>query len=133
MYRNALEDDFRIRLAKLRTIVHFHDRGVLLGVVFSVVPIPPVALVGLIIGLFNLRLLARRMLPESERQLVRFSLMAALISFVTGTALFAAIGWVVVHTLSVKLPAVLGWLQDLVTRSWHRPLRLAPARGMQDI
>lgn len=133
MYRNALKDDFRVGLANLNTIMYGHDRGVLLGFIFSVVPIPPVALVGIVLGLLNLRLLARGTLPESERYLVRLSLVAALISFVAGAALFAAIGWLVVHALSAKLPAALDWLQQLANGSWLKPGRLAPGRGLQEI
>lgn len=133
MYRNVLEDDFRGKFAKLKSRLHGHDRGVLLGLVFSLVPIPPVALAGLVIGLLNHRLLTRGRLPESERQLVLFSLGAALVSFVVGAALFAAIGWLVLSVLSMKLPAVLSWLQDLANGSWPRPSRMVPGRGVQDI
>ncbi|MDP9097333.1 MAG: hypothetical protein M3N26_12405 [Pseudomonadota bacterium] len=113
--------------------MHDHDRGVLLGVVFSIVPIPPVALTGLIISLFNLRLLARGALPPSERRLIHLSIIAATVSFVVGAALFAAIGWIVLHALSIKLPAVWSWIHDLTPGLSPQPGRSTPGYGVRSI
>ena len=133
MYRNALDHDIRVKLARLRTRFRSHDRGVLLGLVFSIVPIPPVAFVGLVIGLLNLRLLSRDALPPGERRLVRLSIAASVVSLVVGTALFVAVGWLVLHSVSTHFPALLERLQDFLGSLSPRSGPRAPGRGVQSI
>jgi hypothetical protein len=53
------------------------------------VPVPPVALIGIAVDAVNLRLVARGRLAASERRLVRISLILGLTSFVLGAVLFA--------------------------------------------
>lgn len=111
MHGSAIEHEAREWIARLRVEIRTRDRGVLLGLLLSLVPVPPVALMGIAIDAVNLRLLARGRLAASERRLVRISLILGLASFVLGVVLFAGFAHLVAQG------AVAG--TGLIGQIWH--------------
>jgi hypothetical protein len=111
MYGSAIEHETREWIARLRIEIRTRDRGVLLGLFLSVVPVPPVALMGIAVDTMNLRLLARGRLAARERRLVRNSLILGLVSFALGVVLFAGFAHLVAHGVVVAV--------DLIGHVWH--------------
>jgi len=111
MHGSAIEHEAREWIARLRVELRTRDRGVLLGLLLSVVPIPPVALMGIVIDALNLRLLTRGRLAASERRLVRFSLILGLASFALGIALFAGFEHLIMQGV--------GTGAGLIEQVWH--------------
>ncbi len=85
MYRSAIEEEIRFRASLVGAVLRGRDRGVFLGLLLSVVPIPPVALVGIAVNLLNLRLLASGRLPVTDRRLIRMSLAISLVNLAVCT------------------------------------------------
>src|SRR5579859_7641187 len=97
MYGSAIEQEARERVARLRIELRTRDRGVLLGLLLSVVPVPPVALMGIAVDTINLRLVARGRLDVRERRLVCISLTLGVVSLALSIVLFAGFAHLAAH------------------------------------
>ena len=124
MYRSAIEDELKLWALSLSGWVRDRDRGVLLGLLFCAVPIPPITLVGIAIGLWNLRLIARGRLAVRERRLVWTALTIGLLCLILGMTVFvflATLAWRMRHDGAEAVWAigtVLRWLLERVLGSF---------------
>ena len=85
--KSAIEQEIIGLLVRFRYWLRSHDRGVILGLIFSIPPIPPVPLIGLSLSLFNYVLWKKGKLGSHEITLIRTSLLISLISFCLAFAL----------------------------------------------
>lgn len=119
MSESAFERSLYEGVSSLRAFVQRHDRFVLMGFVFSLLPLPPACFLGFVIGLINTWLLCIARLPLQERKLVLLGLflsvvnsLLALTMIVWGYQYFSGLGegeW--------TLAGVSQWVFN-VLRSW---------------
>lgn len=80
MAGSVLEQELMRKLSNLQTSVRAHDRGVLIGFLFSLLPIFPLAFVGLGIGLLNLSMRHSGKINEFDFVMVRRGLIFGVIN-----------------------------------------------------
>lgn len=100
MNESAIEKELRGWLVSFRFELSGHDRGVLLGLVLSCVPMQPMCGLGLLISLWNLKLWRNRKLELHEGKLIHVAVICALITNVVST-------WVIYKAAST-LPVIGG-------------------------
>ena len=71
MQQSAIEKEFLNAIKCLRSWIRGHDRGVIIGLMMSIIPIPPITVAGLILGFANLVLLKAGKLDPCERKVIR--------------------------------------------------------------
>ncbi len=125
MSRSVLEDEIGRRISATRANLAAHDRGVVLGFLLSLVPIFPVPLVGLALGLFHARAHRAGKLSDFDFRLSQRGLLLAAVNIVLSALLVvivvqvagstdwgSALSYVPRHVL-----AMLRWLLQLSTPS----------------
>lgn len=78
MSHSALEIELLSLLHNLHAWLKKHDRGVLVGVLLSLIPFPPILALALLIGFFNYFLLSKSKLDVSEKRLISIGLLIAI-------------------------------------------------------
>ena len=122
---SVLESTVRQSLYAARRTLLSHDRGVLLGILLSLVPIPPLPVFGLIINLANWTFLRSGRLPQSERGAVRLGLLLAIVNSVIVTVLVTilvrwagSVQWTnVLASLPHALTSLLPWANSSMPSS----------------
>jgi len=102
MGRSVLEQEFARKTANLAARMRAHDRGVLLGVAFSLLPVFPLAFLGLAIGMFNRAMHRAGRLSDYDDALARRGVMLALVNCVLSVVLLVFL---------VRIAAGLEWHQ----------------------
>lgn len=123
MSRSVLKDEIGRRLAATRVSLAAHDRGVVLGFLLSLVPIFPVPLVGLALGLFHARAHRAGKLSDFDHRLSQRGLLLAAVNTVLSTLLILLVVHVAGSTdwsstltfVPRRVMAVLRWLLQLST------------------
>ena len=123
MRKSALEMAALNGLVGLRSVLSTYDRAVLLGFVFSLLPVLPVALCGVLLGSMNYLLWRRGKLEVFEGALIKKGLLLGLINLCLSVLLLKLLLSVLVEVpwqiyanwLSEKLNDVLYWLDQLRT------------------
>lgn len=115
MTQSALESFVLGKMQSLRHGITRHDRGVLLGLMLSLVPIFPAPLFGLAIALFNRRFVRQGSISNDETTMIHVSIYIAIIN----SALAAALLWWVVHLLAgVNPKSIFSHLQFFPLALW---------------
>ena len=70
MHHSAIELEILSMIKRFKSWRNGHDRGVVLGLMLSCIPFPPISILGLLVGLFNLLLIQNAKLSSFEKQLV---------------------------------------------------------------
>jgi len=79
MTQSAIERELLGFVQSIGAWVRRHDRGVVIGITLSVIPVPIVSFAGLLVGLFNLTLLKSGKLDKSETQGIATGIVLSLI------------------------------------------------------
>jgi hypothetical protein len=121
--QSALEKEIVQLLIQFRSRLASHDRGVLIGLLFAIPPIPPVPLLGLFISLFNYWLWKQHKLEAHEIGLIRWALVLSVIS----SALAVCLIFLIIHVASMAgsndiIPAII----DIVKGYFHRLMGWLP-------
>lgn len=125
MSESAFERSLAEGIFALRGSIRRHDRFVVMGLVFSLVPLPPACFVGLLLSVVNAWLLWSGRLGRQEMRLVLLSLVLSVVSSALAAALIV---WGYRYFLGLEvgglaLPGyIMEWLQG-VLRSWSTWLR----------
>ena len=82
MTQSAIERFLFLKAKGLRFFWIGRDRGVLIGLLFSAIPLPPAFLLGWLVDLIHLHLLRTRRLSAREKPLVLISTVLALLNTV---------------------------------------------------
>lgn len=114
---NALQQELLKRLEQLRARIALHDRGVLLGVALSVVPVFPVPVFGLLIGMVNRALHRGGKLSSFDYALVKVGLVLAVVT--TSFAILTAV-WIL---QLVQVSEIREFLSELMPRVTELLLR----------
>jgi len=119
MTSSALEREFQHGLIRLRDFFKSHDRGVLLGLIFGCIPLPPLALIGFFISLLNLWLWKNHKLNYDEIRIIRPALMIATLNILLGIlvshfVLTAVFGMDWLHLLKQWQ----SWITDMLYSLW---------------
>ncbi|MFO1287710.1 MAG: hypothetical protein U1F25_18710 [Rubrivivax sp.] len=91
MTRSVLESSLALASSRWRERLARHDRGVLLGFLLSLVPILPVPLVGLGLGLFHIKAHRDGRLSDFDHALARRGVFTALATCALGLLLAAVV------------------------------------------
>lgn len=78
--QSAFEKETLLLLERFRGWLTSHDRVVLLGLLFSIPPLPPLPIVGLFLSLINYRLWKQHKLEAAEIGLIRLALFFSILS-----------------------------------------------------
>lgn len=108
--QSAFEKETLLLLERLRGWLASHDRVVLLGLLFSIPPLPPLPMVGFLLSLINYRLWKQHKLDAGEIGLIRLALIISTLS----SAVAVGLVFLVVNFLN-------GTLSDgpeIVSRLW---------------
>ena len=108
--QSAFEKETLLLLERLRGWLASHDRVVLLGLLFSIPPLPPLPMVGFFLSLINYRLWKQHKLDAGEIGLIRLALIISTLS----SAVAVGLVFLVVNFLN-------GTLSDgpeIVSRLW---------------
>lgn len=109
--KSAFEKEIFSALIRFRYWLQAHDRGVIIGLILAIPPIPPVPLLGLGLSLFNYVLWKRNRLGNHEISLIRIALLVSLIS----TTLAATLVYVVADFIfSPATNSIVGDIATLV-------------------
>lgn len=128
--KSAFEKEIVSLLIRFRYWLQTHDRGVILGLILSIPPIPPVPLLGLGLSLFNYVLWKRHRLDDHEIPLIRIALCISLVS----TTLAAALVYGVVSVIvSPTTNAVLGDLATHVIEKLHTLFQFFSSRNRVEV
>lgn len=119
MTSSALEREFQHGMIRLRGFFKSHDRGVLLGLIFGCIPLPPLTLIGFFISLFNLWLWKNNKLNYDEIKIIRPALMIATLNILLSILLLhfvlaAVFGMDWLHLLE-RWQA---WIRDTLYSLW---------------
>lgn len=113
MAESALEKALSSGLSGAGDWIRNHDRFVVIGLLFSLLPLPPACFVGLLIGLANAVLLKTGALDAREAGIVKAACWLALVnSVLAGLAMW----WVSNHVHSVADLAGLPFVPDFIAR-----------------
>jgi len=100
MQKSALEVELTRKIEEFRAGLRHHDRAVLLGLIFSGIPLLPVTVIGLFISAMNYWLYRTGKLDIFERKMIVSGLWLGFINMVLGIAVtyyaavrFGAINW----------------------------------------
>ena len=123
MRKSALEMAALNGLVGVRSVLSTYDRAVLLGFVFSLLPVLPVALCGVLLGAMNYLLWRRGKLEVFEGGLIKKGLLLGLINLCLSVFLLKLLLGVLVEVpwqiyanwLNEKLNGVFYWLYQLRT------------------
>lgn len=88
MTKSVLEQELTRKLYALRGGMAKHDRAVLLGFIFSLVPLFPVALLGFVVSAFNYSLYKSGKLELGEKNMIVAGMLVGAINAALGGALF---------------------------------------------
>lgn len=110
MRRSLLEDEIRRCIDSTRVNLAAHDRGVVLGFMLSLVPLFPVPLVGLAIGLFHARAYRAGKLSDFDNRLSQRGILLASINIVLSALLMVAV---------VQLVGSTDWISTLTYLPRH--------------
>ena len=128
--KSAIEKEIVSLLIRFRYWLQTHDRGVILGLILSIPPIPPVPLLGLGLSLFNYVLWKRHRLGDQEIPLIRIALCISLVS----TTLAAALVYGVISVIaSPTTNAVLGDLVAHVIEKLHTLFQFFSSRDRVEV
>lgn len=94
--QSAFEKEILQLLYRFRAWLASHDRGVLISLILSTPPIPPVPFAGFLLALFNYRLWKQHKLERHEIGLIRLALALSVVSSATAVGLI----FLVIHLLS---------------------------------
>lgn len=125
MSESAFERSLAEVIFALRESIRRHDRFVVMGLVFSLLPLPPACFVGLLLSVINAWLLGSGRLGRQEMKLVRLSLVFSIVNSVLAAALII---WGYRYFTGLEIGAftlpgyIMDWLQG-VLRSWPSWLR----------
>lgn len=86
--QSALEKEILDFLATLKQRLKQRDRGVVMGLLLAIVPIPPAPMIGLLIAIMNMLLLKHGRIPEENSGWIKASLVFSVIN-ITILILFA--------------------------------------------
>ena len=122
MKNNALEKEVIQLLHTLKSNLSYHDRGVILGLIFSCIPLFPISLFGLLISLLNLYLFKKNKLELGELKLIKLAILIGVINSIFSLLLFvyiyslvSNINWgSLIEAGKHKLVYIYGYLQDLI-------------------
>lgn len=78
--QSAFEKETLLLLERFRGWLGSHDRVVLLGLLFSIPPLPPLPIVGFFLSLVNYRLWKQHKLEADEIVLIRLALFFSILS-----------------------------------------------------
>jgi len=84
MQPSAIEKEFTRIIFGLRTWLRRHDRAVIIGLMMSIIPLPPVTVAGILLGLANLMLLKTGKLDRSEKKIIRNGLVFGVLILLLG-------------------------------------------------
>jgi hypothetical protein len=132
MAGSALEQAFMNALTSLGQWVRGHDRFVVIGLLFSLLPLPPACFAGLLIALLNAWLLHTGALPDREAKPVRWSILLGALN--SAVVVFAMV-WISTHAHDmerlVNLPFVPEALNSLLNHlaDYFRWLFQSPTSG----
>lgn len=100
MQKSVLEQELARKFEAMRADWRRHDRAVLLGFIFSAIPLLPISVVGLFLSLMNFWLYRNGKLEISERRMIVSGIWISLINIAIGIAVtyyastrFGAINW----------------------------------------
>jgi ethanolamine transporter EutH len=111
MAGSALEQAAINALASLGNWVREHDRFVVIGLLFSMFPLPPACFAGLLIAILNTWLLNTGALPQREAKAVRWSLLLGMLN----SALVAyGMVWISTHANGMDKLVNLPFMPDIV-------------------
>lgn len=123
MTTSAIERELQNGFIRLRGFFKSHDRGVVLGLIFSCIPLPPLALIGFFISLLNLWIWKNHKLNYDEIKIIRPALMIAALNILLGTlilyfvlATFFGTDWL--HLIKQWHSWITGALYSLWPFSW---------------
>jgi len=105
---SALEQELRRLFGRLRANLVGHDRGVLFGFLLCLVPVPPVALIGIAISAFNYKLWKDHKLDLGEGPAIKRALGIGLIVL----GLSSAFWYYIIFATLDELPAALRLLRE---------------------
>jgi hypothetical protein len=101
---SAIERVLHERMVWLREELPRHDRAVIAGLALSLVPIPPVAFAGLLLGVANCVLTKRGRIDRRDMRLAQLSVACGLIMTLVTTALAVMLVRAVFHSLAEFTP-----------------------------
>lgn len=127
--QSAFEKETLLLLQRLKGWLASHDRVVLLGLLFSIPPLPPLPIVGFFLSLINYRLWKQHKLDAGEIVLIRLALIFSILS----SAIAIGLVMLVVNFLNNSVAEgreVIPWLWDGLRHLFqstkdHLPLRQA--------
>jgi hypothetical protein len=133
MNGSAIENELRYRAAAFGRALREHDRGVVIGLILSIVPIPPVAVTAIVINAINSHLLARGRLALRERRLIHVSLILSVANLLLSGFLFAGLALLAVHSIAA-IVAIIWHAVSSVPGIWldHGPRTLSTS-GIQTL
>lgn len=104
MQRSVLEQEVARKVQFLRIGMQTHDRAVLVGFIFSVIPILPISILGFLIGLLNFWLYCAKKLEPQERRMILGGLWLASLNIFLGLAVsyyalthFGSLDWQAIY------------------------------------
>ncbi len=98
MQKSVLEQELARKFEKLRSDMRHHDRAVLLGFIFSIIPLLPVSIIGFGICLMNYWLYRSGKLDIFERRMITIGIWFGLFNVMVGI--------VVTYYASIKFGAI---------------------------
>lgn len=100
MHKSVLEQELARKFETFRSDLRHHDRAVLLGFIFSVIPLLPISIIGIFLSLMNFWLYQSGKLEISERRMIVIGIWIGLINIAVGVAVtyyaatkFGSINW----------------------------------------
>ena len=87
MEPSALEKELLNSLLNFRSWLRGHDRGVIIGCAISCIPLPPITLIGLIVGYANHIFLKNGKLDNYEKRLIKIGIVIGIVNLVIGLGL----------------------------------------------
>jgi hypothetical protein len=124
---NVLQRELLKWIAEIRARLAVHDKGVLLGVALSLVPVLPIAAFGLLIGLLNRFLHKAGKLSGYDYELVKKGLVIGVANTVIGLLLML---WVIHLVQSLEVPAALQLVFDQMKELGQRFFRHSKPPGV---
>ena len=119
MYPSALELAIRQILLSGRRTLLSHDRGVILGIMLALTPLPPLPFFGFIINLVNRALLRRGRLAPAERGAIQFGLLMSSLNMIVS---------IILTTLLIRWARTIAWM-DILSLLPHALTHILPGLG----
>lgn len=124
MSESAIERAARGKLLWLKKELPRHDRAVVLALALSAFPIPPAAIIGLLLGVANYILWRKGKLPASEAKLIRLTLVLGILMSFIGMMLALAAFWYIeyfFHMYTKEIPGFLERVRELFLDIFQTP------------